>query len=203
MREHGVLVRYADDIVVMCRSREQAEAALTRLGALLAQLGLQPKQAKTRIVRLEVGGPGFDFLGFHHRLVRSRGIRGRRGVTFLARWPSDKAMRHARDRLRALTPRSRLLRPVAAVVEDMNMFLRGWSAYFSLRALHGPLRHDQRVRTATSGVVRREATQTRAAFRPVRGRLPVAGPVRADQPVGNRGRTQGQPALAGETECRR
>ena len=71
----------------MCRSRQQAEAALARLGQLLADLGLEPKEAKTRIVRLEVGGPGFDFLGFHHRLVRSRGIRGRKGVTFLARWP--------------------------------------------------------------------------------------------------------------------
>jgi group II intron reverse transcriptase/maturase len=128
VREHGMLVRYCDDIVVMCRSREQAEAALARLGQLLAQLGLRLKLAKTRIVRLEVGGPGFDFLGFHHRLVRSRGAR--RGVTFLARWPSDKAMRHARDRLRALTLQSRLLRPVEAVVGDMNMFLRGWSAYF-------------------------------------------------------------------------
>ena len=75
-------------------------------------------------MRLEVGGPGFDFLGFHHRLVRSRGIRGRKGVTFLARWPSDKAMAHARDRLRECTARSRLLRPVEAVVQDMNMFLR-------------------------------------------------------------------------------
>lgn len=129
-REHGVLVRYCDDIVVMCRSREQAEAALARLGQLLALLGLQLKQAKTRIVRLEVDGPGFDFLGFHHRLVRSRGIRGRRSVTFLARWPSDKAMRHARDRLRVLTHRSRLLLSVETVVGDMTMFLRGWGAYF-------------------------------------------------------------------------
>jgi RNA-directed DNA polymerase len=130
VREHGVLVRFADDAVVMCRSRQQAEAALARLRQLLADLGLEPKQAKTRIVRLEVGRPGFDFLGFHHRLVRSRGVRGRKGVTFLARWPSDQAMRRARDRLRELTPRSRLLLPIEAVVEDMNRFLRGWGAFF-------------------------------------------------------------------------
>jgi RNA-directed DNA polymerase len=130
VREHGVLVRFADDAVVMCRSRQQAEAALARLRQLLADLGLEPKQAKTRIVRLEVGRPGFDFLGFHHRLVRSRGVRGRKGVTFLARWPSDQAMRRARDRLRELTPRSWLLLPIEAVVEDMNRFLRGWGAFF-------------------------------------------------------------------------
>jgi group II intron reverse transcriptase/maturase len=52
VREHGVLVRYADDALVMCRSREQAEAALARLRDLLAELGLEPKEAKTRIVRV-------------------------------------------------------------------------------------------------------------------------------------------------------
>jgi RNA-directed DNA polymerase len=126
----GVLVRYADDLVVMCWSRSQAERALGRLTALLADLGLEPKAAKTRIVQLEEGGGGFDFLGFHHRLVRSRGLNGKKPVTFLARWPADKAMQHARDRLRELTRRSRSLLPVKWIVEDMNRFLRGWAAYF-------------------------------------------------------------------------
>lgn len=130
-RQHGVLVRFADDGVVMCRSREQAETALERLRGLLAELGLEPKEAKTRIVFLETDGAGFDFLGFHHRLVRVTGRRNRRwSVTFLARWPSDRAMRHARDRLRELTKRSRLLLPVHVIVDEVNRFLRGWAAYF-------------------------------------------------------------------------
>jgi RNA-directed DNA polymerase len=129
-REHGVLVRYADDLVVMCRSREQAEAALARLTDLLADLGLQPKTAKTRIVPLQVGGEGFDFLGFHHRLVRSAKRVGTKGVTFLGRWPARKAMQHARNRIRELTIRSRLLLPVEVVVAEVNRFLRGWAAYF-------------------------------------------------------------------------
>lgn len=126
----GVLARFADDLVVMCWSRSQAERALARLTGLLAELGLEPKAAKTRIVHLEVGGGGFDFLGFHHRLVRSRGLNGKKPVTFLARWPADKAMRHARDRIRELTGRRRLpLRP-ETIAQDVNMFLRGWAAYF-------------------------------------------------------------------------
>ncbi len=129
-REHGVLVRYADDLVVMCHSREQAEAALAQLRVLLADLGLEPKAAKTRIVQLAVDGEGFDFLGFHHRLVRSAGRVGKRGVTFLARWPANRAMQHARDRIRELTLRSRLLLPVEVIVADVNRFLRGWAAYF-------------------------------------------------------------------------
>ncbi|MCA1682177.1 MAG: group II intron reverse transcriptase/maturase [Actinobacteria bacterium] len=131
VREHGVLVRFADDVLVMCKSREQAEAALARLRAVLAELGLEPKEAKTRIAHLEVGGEGFDFLGFHHRLVRVTGRRtGQRPVTFLARWPADRAMRHARDRIRELTVRSRLLLRVEVIVAEVNRFLRGWAAYF-------------------------------------------------------------------------
>jgi RNA-directed DNA polymerase len=129
-RAHGVLVRYADDLLVMCATREQADAALARLRVLLAELGLEPKQAKTRIVHLTEGAEGFDFLGFHHRQVRSRGVRGNSGVSFLARWPSDKAMQRARDKLRSLTQRSRLRLGIDAVVQDMNLFLRGWAGYF-------------------------------------------------------------------------
>ena len=131
VREYGVLVRFADDALVMCKSREQAQAALARLRALLAELGVEPKEAKTRIVHLEVGGAGFDFLGFHHRLVRVTGRRNPgRSVTFLARWPADRAMKHARDQVRELTRRSRLLLRVEVIVDEVNRFVRGWAAYF-------------------------------------------------------------------------
>jgi len=147
----GVLVRFADDLVVMCWSRSQAEAALERLTVLLAGLGLEPKAAKTRIVHLEAGGEGFDFLGFHHRLVRSRGRTGTKPVTFLARWPADKAMQQARDRIRELTRRSRLLRAPEWIVEDLNQFLSGWAAYFRFgnsAARFGKIRSYARMRLA-------------------------------------------------------
>jgi RNA-directed DNA polymerase len=127
---YGTLVRYADDALVMCRSQGQAVAALARLTALLAELGLQPKPAKTRIVQLGVGRGGVDFLGFHHRLVQSRARRGPNRLTYLARWPSRKAMQHARDRIRFMTMRARLAAPVEEVVGDINLFLRGWAGYF-------------------------------------------------------------------------
>jgi len=128
-RGHGVLVRYADDLVVMCGTEAEARAALAALRAILVELGLEPKQAKTRIVHLREGGEGFDFLGFHHRYVRGRTRRSRH-ITFLARWPSHKAMQHARDRIRELTGRERLLLSVEEVVQDVNSFLRGWAGYF-------------------------------------------------------------------------
>ena len=128
----GTLVRYADDLLVMCRSRGEAERALTRLGEILAEMGLELKAAKTRIVQLEVGGEGFDFLGFHHRLVRARGRQGTKRVVFLARWPSRRALQHARQRIRELTDRSRLLVPFEQVVAEVNRFLRGWAGYFRI-----------------------------------------------------------------------
>jgi Reverse transcriptase (RNA-dependent DNA polymerase)/Group II intron, maturase-specific domain len=143
VREHGVLVRFADDVLVMCKSRRQAEAALQRLRDLLAELGLAPKESKTRIVHLDVGGEGVDFLGFHHRLVRAWARTGGKQVTFLARWPANKAMQHARDRIRGLTDRSRLLLPVEWIVQDINLFLRGWAGFFK----HGnSARHFEKIR---------------------------------------------------------
>jgi RNA-directed DNA polymerase len=127
--EHGVLVRYVDDAVVMCDTRGQAEAALARLTDLLAGLGLEPKAAKTRIVHLAEGNPGFDFLGFHHRLVRGRTPKSAH-LTFLARWPSRKAAQHARDRIREITGRKRLWMADEWVVRELNQFLRGWGGYF-------------------------------------------------------------------------
>jgi RNA-directed DNA polymerase len=125
----GVLVRFADDMVVMCKTREEAERALRALRVILAELCLTLKDAKTRIVELREGGEGLDFLGFHHRWVRGNTLRSRH-LCFLARWPSRQAMQRARGRVSEITNRRRLLLPVDEVVLDLNRFLRGWADYF-------------------------------------------------------------------------
>ncbi|MGA2321446.1 MAG: group II intron reverse transcriptase/maturase [Solirubrobacteraceae bacterium] len=127
-RGTGELVRFADDLVVMCHSKREAEAALSALRSILAEMGLQLKAAKTRIVHLEEGGEGLDFLGFHHRRVR--GEHKYRHLRFLARWPSREAMQRARDRIREITAQRRLLLGVGVIVQDLNNFLRGWANYF-------------------------------------------------------------------------
>ena len=128
-RGHGVLCRFADDLVVLCRTRAEAERAVVALQAILAELGLSLRRDKTRVLLLRVGGEGFDFLGFHHRWVQPLGRRPRH-VPFLARWPTRQAMQHARDRIGELTARERLLLPVERIVQDVNAFLRGWAGYF-------------------------------------------------------------------------
>lgn len=92
----GRLVRYADDLVIVCWQPWQARRALNALGRELAVLGLRLSSTKTQIVTLEVEGAGFDFLGFHFRRVHSRTS----GRPYIACWPSQKAMAAARQRVR-------------------------------------------------------------------------------------------------------
>ena len=128
-RGSGLLLRYADDRLALCKTKREAENALQALTAILAVMGLELKAAKTRIVHLREGGEGVDFLGFHHRWGRGR-TGGSTHIEFLARWPSRQATQHARDRVRELTARDRLRWPIEQVVRDLNRFLRGWAGYF-------------------------------------------------------------------------
>ena len=70
-RRLGVLVRFCDDFVVICPTKDRAEAARDLAAATLEPLGLHLHPDKTRIADLRQGTEGFDFLGFHHRMVSS------------------------------------------------------------------------------------------------------------------------------------
>ncbi|MDT4995607.1 MAG: RNA-directed polymerase, partial [Actinoplanes sp.] len=116
MEGSPVLVRYADDFVVMCRSREQAVEVKERLRAWLAPRGLCFNEGKTRIVHAE---DGFDFLGFNVRRYHGK----------LLIKPSTAALRRIRERLRV---EMRTLRGASAgaVLRTINPIVRGWSAYY-------------------------------------------------------------------------
>ena len=126
-RRLGTLVRYADDHVVLCPSRERAEQARIKVTAALDRLGLRLHPDKTRIVHLARGTEGFDFLGFHHRMRESPKWRGR---WYLQTWPSTRAMTSIRAKVRARTTPSHASLSLEAVVERLNPVLRGWGAYF-------------------------------------------------------------------------
>lgn len=123
--------RGVDDLVILCWTRGEAEAALQTLRQLLAMIGLEVAEGKTRIVQLKPEAPGIDFLGFHHRMVRSFRYPHR---DFLARFPGSMAVTEGNAdsaaRIRELTDRRWLLRPVPDVVAIVNRFLKGWAAYF-------------------------------------------------------------------------
>jgi RNA-directed DNA polymerase len=124
----GRLVRYADDAVVLCRNRAEAEESLLRLGRIMEWLSLKLHPDKTRIVELGLGKQGFVFLGCYLRIVLSR-FKGRE---YLFRWPSARAMKRIRGAVRELTDRRRWagLQDIRQVVEVLNPRLRGWGNYF-------------------------------------------------------------------------
>jgi RNA-directed DNA polymerase len=132
--EHGFgeLVRYADDFVVLCDSREQAEQAQQRAAALLADLGLELHPDKTGGVDLREGRQGFDFLGCHFHARMSGRLWERERVIryYLHRWPSQRSMKRARQRVKALTGRNMVGMELQAVIGRLNLFLRGWGNYF-------------------------------------------------------------------------
>ena len=127
-RRLGQLIRYADDFVILCRTEADARAALGRVEVILDWLGLTLHPEKTRVVFVGDGQRGFDFLGFHCRLVESWRRRGRR---YWQRWPSRWAMQTVRKRIKALTaPRHRLPEPVGTILAALNRGLRGWGNHF-------------------------------------------------------------------------
>jgi RNA-directed DNA polymerase len=108
------MVRYADDFVILCSSREAAEAALATVGDWMRAAGLTLHPTKTRIVDAEAPG-GFDFLGYHFE----RGYR----------WPRSKSLDKFKEAIRAKTGRRRS-GPLGDIIDEVNRTLRGWMNYF-------------------------------------------------------------------------
>jgi RNA-directed DNA polymerase len=107
------MVRYADDFVVLCRSPQEAAAALVEIQQWTAQAGLTLHPTKTRLV--DTQEDGFDFLGYHFE-------RGQR-------WPREKSMRKFKDTIRAKTKRTSG-HSLPMIIADLNRTLRGWFEYF-------------------------------------------------------------------------
>jgi RNA-directed DNA polymerase len=107
------MVRYADDFVILCRTKEQAQSALDAVKAWVAQAGLTLHPDKTRIA--DTQDQPFEFLGF-------RFDRGRR-------WPRNKSMAKLKESIRAKTRRNDG-RSMEVIIHDINRTLRGWFGYF-------------------------------------------------------------------------
>jgi RNA-directed DNA polymerase len=149
-RHLGRLVRYADDAVVLCRTRADAEEALLRLGRIMERLSLKLHPDKTCIVELGLGKQGFVFLGCYLRIVLSRFKRRE----YLFRWPSPRAMKRIRARIRELTDRRRWagMKDIRDVIAVLNPVLRGWGNYF--RSGNASLKFQQVDRYVNQRLVR-------------------------------------------------
>jgi group II intron reverse transcriptase/maturase len=128
----GTLVRYADDFVVICKTKRACEQSEERIRVILERLGLELHPDKTRRVDLYDGKEGFDFLGchLHKRLSGAIWERERKRLYFLHRWPSVRSMKRLRQKVRELTPRGRCHADLRDVIAALNPVLRGWGNYF-------------------------------------------------------------------------
>lgn len=113
-RQGYAMVRYADDCVVMCRTREEAERALESLRELIAERELTLHPEKTKLVDATAPG-GFDFLGYHFEQGK--------------RYPRKKSLRKLKDAIREQTIRSNG-HSLSTVIKRLNVILRGWFEYF-------------------------------------------------------------------------
>jgi len=128
------MVRYADDMVILCRSAQEAEAALVEVQQWVAQAGLTLHPEKTRIV--DAAQEGFDFLGYHFSGGR--------------RWPRDKSLMKFKDAIRRKTPRNHGY-SLEVIIANVNRTTWGWFEYFKhtsytsvFRGLDGWLRRRLR-----------------------------------------------------------
>jgi RNA-directed DNA polymerase len=116
MREAGlVMIRYADDTVVLCRSQEEAQSALVRMQAWVTANGLTLHPDKTHLGDCRIDGQGFEFLGYRFEAGK--------------RWVRKKSLMSLNDKIRAKTKRNEG-NSIEYVIASLNPSLRGWYEYF-------------------------------------------------------------------------
>ena len=147
MAEAGFqMVRYADDLVILCGSLKEAEAALDWLQKLLEDRGLSLNSQKTRIADLTEPGDGFDFLGYHFTRSFTSGQ--------FSRWPRKKSLKKLKDSIRQKTKRNSG-HSLTVIIDQVNRTLRGWFEYFrhSHRYTFKPL--DKWIRRRLRNILRK------------------------------------------------
>jgi hypothetical protein len=159
VRNGREMVRYADDFVILCKTKEQAEAALSEVREWTARAGLTLHPEKTR--NAEAATEGFEFLGY-------RFDKGKK-------WPRKKSLTKLQDKIREKTRRMEG-RSMEAIVKSVNPVLRGWFAYFQhcgrntfpsvdSRDTHASKKHPQmEARPSRPGPGRRSSTLAERLF---------------------------------------
>lgn len=123
-KELGVIVRYADDAVIVCRTRKDAELAFEHLKRMMTKLKLTLNPQKTKIV--DMNKESFDFLGFRYQKFGK--TKCGRKLPYMM--PSKKAMKKVKDAIRIITCRKSAYEGLEQKVEKLNPFIRGWRNYF-------------------------------------------------------------------------
>ena len=123
-KELGVIVRYADDAVIVCRTRKDAESAFEHLKRIMTKLKLTLNPQKTKIV--DMNKESFDFLGFCYQKFGK--TKSGRKLPYMM--PSKKTMKKVKDAIRVITCRKSAYEGLEQKVGKLNPLIRGWRNYF-------------------------------------------------------------------------
>jgi RNA-directed DNA polymerase len=135
------MVRYADDFVVLCRSVEEAQAALAEVKAWIEDHGLSLNAEKTHVGDCRQWGQGFEFLGYHFEVGRC--------------WVRRKSSKSMHDRIRMRTKRTRG-DSLAKIIAELNPTLRGWFNYFKHAHPNTFIWMDSFVRRRLRAILRKQ-----------------------------------------------
>jgi group II intron reverse transcriptase/maturase len=128
----GKLIRYADDFVIMCKTKRDAMESIQVIKAIMNKLDLALSKEKSRLVNIWDNTSGFDFLGLHHRKFPVLNKGGSK-VFVMSHIPSKKAMKEMRRKIKVYTePRSKLYWSLTELVQGLNRKLQGFKNYYSL-----------------------------------------------------------------------
>jgi RNA-directed DNA polymerase len=135
------MIRYADDFVVLCRTKEEARKALRVINDWVKVAGLSLHPEKTKLVDATKRG-GFDFLGYHFE----RGYR----------WPRKKSEGKLKDSIRDKTPRN-YGDSLEKCISELNKTLEGWYEYFKHSHYTTFVPLDKWIRMRLRSILRRRA----------------------------------------------
>lgn len=128
----GKLIRYADDFVIMCKTKKGAMQSIQVIKAIMNKLDLTLNKEKSRLVNIWDDTTGFDFLGLHHRKFPVLNKGGSK-VYVMSHIPSKKAMKEMRRKIKTYTePRSKLFWSLTELIQGLNRKLQGFKNYYSL-----------------------------------------------------------------------
>ena len=132
-RTHGILVRYADDTVIICKNKKSANHAQSLLQYIMGKLDLRLHPVKTKIINMWDGTKGFDFLGLHHRRFSRINKKGNRyGETY--QYPSKKAMKKMKRTVKeSVNQRYLLVKTEEELIKVLNPKITGWKNYYKTR----------------------------------------------------------------------
>ncbi len=128
---YGQLTRYADDFVVICKTKKGAEKSMELIQAIMKKLDLTIHPDKTRLLGLYGGEEGFDFLGMHHRKTKAETSQTKIFYT-TQQWLTTKAEKHIREEVKKrLAPPSARVQSLKEHVDFLNPKIRGWKNYYT------------------------------------------------------------------------